>query len=118
MAVTAYLQKTAVDRFNDQQQRDRELELDRLDALQATIWEQAASGDLEACNVLLKIMALRGKFHGFDKASAEPPRRTLIITGGPEMAAELEAAALAAHPHLRRGSDQGDDPPGPAPSTE
>ena len=45
----------------------RQLELERLDALQAVIWDQAVSGNLWAIDRCLAIMERRAKLLGLDK---------------------------------------------------
>ena len=45
----------------------RQLELERLDALQAAIWNQAVSGNLFAIDRCVKLMERRAKLLGLDK---------------------------------------------------
>jgi len=56
-------------------QEHRELELDRLDSLQSSIWGQAMGGDLSAIQLILKIMnqraVLLGLFHEKGKSSGD-----------------------------------------------
>jgi hypothetical protein len=93
-------QSVAMERGEEIQKYALQQELDRLDALQASIWDQAIGGDMDAYDRVLKTIAIRGKYQGFEKERREEGSRTIIISGGDTMGAELEAAARAAHPHL------------------
>lgn len=46
----------------------RRLELERLDAIQLSIWDQATQGDYEAIDRVLKISERRAKIAGFEAA--------------------------------------------------
>ncbi len=45
----------------------RALELQRLDALQVGLWEQALAGDVKAVNAVLRIIEQRSRLLGLDK---------------------------------------------------
>jgi hypothetical protein len=48
-----------------------ELEVDRLDALQHAVWDQAMAGDLKAAQVALNIIHQRSKLKGLEQASVQ-----------------------------------------------
>lgn len=50
----------------------RTLEVARLDALQAAVWEQAMTGDPKAANTVLRIIDRRIKILGLDEHVANP----------------------------------------------
>ena len=49
----------------------RLIELDRLDALQVSVWDKALSGDYKASRMVLDIMTRRAKLLGLDKIYEE-----------------------------------------------
>ncbi len=59
----------------------REVEVARLNALQAAMWDKALAGDVHAVDAVLKIVSARVKLLGLDhprtELSAEP--RTVVI---------------------------------------
>lgn len=59
----------------------REVEGDRLDALQAAVWEQAMAGDLTACLTVLKIIERRIQILGLEQTAdgAASVPRTLVV---------------------------------------
>jgi hypothetical protein len=67
LAVTAYLQKIAIDLAPDQRRDALQRELDRLDALQFAYWPAALHGDHSAANIVLKCIARRCTVLGFDR---------------------------------------------------
>lgn len=94
MAVNAYLQKVAIEQGPDFRRAALALELARLDKLQASHWEMAMAGDLNAANFVLKIIIQRCRILGFDKAeelTAAPPRTVVIGGTGEEYVATLKA---------------------------
>lgn len=99
-AIVNHLQVAALQRGEAMAQFALQIELDRLDALAAAFHDRATGGDVDAAKILLSISAQRGKWQGFERNVAKSETRTIIITGGPEMAAQLEAAARESHPHL------------------
>lgn len=58
-----------------------EMELARLDAMQAPLWPQASSGDTRAVETVLKIMSHRAKITGLDGASIDRRNQTVVIAG-------------------------------------
>lgn len=56
-----------------------ELEVSRLDALLAAVWEKAVAGKYEAIDRVLKIMDRRARHLGLDKASEEHDWRSEIV---------------------------------------
>jgi hypothetical protein len=108
MAVTAYLQKAAVGRAPELRQAALATELDRLDALHATFWPLALEGDMQAANTVLKIIDRRMRLLRLDDASTEMGNvsRTILISGGDDMADQLREAALNdEREKVRRGGD-------------
>lgn len=61
---------------------DRELELARLDALQAEVWKKASRGDLSAVDKVLKIMARRDRLKGLAVAAHAASRGSESDRGG------------------------------------
>ena len=99
----------------------RQLEGDRLDALQVAIWEQAMTGDLRAVNVLLRIIAIRCKLFGLDRKPDEKKSQWQGFSSfeeGPNMAAVRktmlwlevsEPARIEWEATLDDGDEQGND---------
>ncbi len=71
MAVNAYLQKAAVEQAPDRRGQGLDLELARLDALQAAYWPAAMAGDLLAAAFILKIVDRRCLILGLDRVEIE-----------------------------------------------
>ncbi|WP_333746007.1 hypothetical protein [Streptomyces sp. IBSBF 2950] len=67
----------------------REIEVQRLDRLQAAAWAKAAKGDLKAIETVLKVIDRRAKLLGLDR-----PART-EITGADGGPLQIEAVDLA-----------------------
>jgi DNA-binding CsgD family transcriptional regulator len=61
-----------------------QMEMDRLDALQAAHWDSAMYGDPKSTEAILKIIALRAKFLGLDAIDPESQRQTVLVVGGNE----------------------------------
>ncbi len=98
LAVTAWLQKVAVEQAPDHRRETLHLELRRLDALQAGFWEAAMAGDLAAATFVLKVIHRRCTILGFyrveDDLSGNP--RTIVIGGSEaDYIAGLKAAVAA-----------------------
>jgi hypothetical protein len=64
--ITAELQRLNKERAEQAAEVTR-LELERLDAMQLSIWQKATDGDMEAIDRLLKLMARRAALLGLDK---------------------------------------------------
>lgn len=60
------------------------LELDRLDELQAAHYESATYGDLKATDEVLKIMTLRMKLLKLDVPDASTDKNMILVIGGQE----------------------------------
>ncbi len=105
MAVTAWLQKIAIEQAPGQRRGALQLELDRLDQIQAAFWDLTLAGDYHAAEVVLKIVGRRCTIMGFDPPGDTDltPPRTVLVTGSGEqhvatlqsLIAETEAARLA-----------------------
>jgi hypothetical protein len=83
LAVDKWLQKIAITQAPEHRRQALQLELDRLDALQAAFWPAAMEQDRHAAEVVLKVIARRCKVMGFDRpdeTTASVPR-TVVITG-------------------------------------
>jgi hypothetical protein len=68
----------------DDRQMIKQLELDRLDALQQSYWHDATEGDLKSAEFVLKIIGTRIKLEGMEQLSAATPSdvaRVLIVGG-------------------------------------
>jgi hypothetical protein len=85
LAVTAFLQKTAVEQGPDHRREVLWQELDRLDALQFPYWQAAVKGDHNAANIVLKCIARRCTLLGFDRPD-NPIAATasVVVIGGTE----------------------------------
>jgi hypothetical protein len=87
LAVNAYLQKVALEQAPEHRRAALELEVARLDALQAAHWEAAtAAGDLKAAHLVVKIIMQRSALLGLDHAAdaAKNPIHTIVIGGTSE----------------------------------
>ena len=66
----------------------RQLELARLDALQASLWDKAMSGDIASANTVLKVMGQRARLLGLDQLTpswaGEKTINTVVIQGNTE----------------------------------
>ena len=67
-----------LERLPEEAARVRRLELERLDAMQRALWDQAMGGDVKAINTILRIMERRAKLLALDA----PERQDLHMTGG------------------------------------
>ncbi|WP_375504796.1 hypothetical protein [uncultured Jatrophihabitans sp.] len=86
LAVTAWLERVAVEQGPEHRRQALQLELDRLDALQAAFWPAALERDRHAADVVLKVIARRSKILGFEKSdeSLLPAPRTVLVGGTTE----------------------------------
>ena len=103
MAVNAYLQKIALEQAPDQRRRALDLELARLDQIQAAYFRAAIAGDIAAANLVLKVIARRCVILGFDKLDedlASTPRAVVIGSSPEEYIAGLKAVIDGTHPGL------------------
>ncbi len=83
MAVTAWLQKIAIEQAPGQRRAALQLELDRLDKLQSAFWDRTLAGDYHAAEVVLKIVGRRCTIMGFDRPADTDlvAARTVLVTG-------------------------------------
>lgn len=86
----------------------RELEVQRLDRMQAAAWAKAAKGDLKAIETVLKIIDRRARLLGLDR-----PARTEITgaDGGPLQIEAVDLAELERLINLAGGTTPGDENP-------
>ncbi|MEI2641443.1 MAG: hypothetical protein V9G10_03685 [Candidatus Nanopelagicales bacterium] len=57
----------------------RILELQRLDALQVGLWDQALAGDVKAVNAVLRIIEQRSRLLGLDKPQLTPVESGSVV---------------------------------------
>jgi len=67
-----------LERLPEEAARVRRLELERLDAMQRALWDQAMGGDVKAINTILRIMERRAKLLALDA----PERQDQRMAGG------------------------------------
>jgi hypothetical protein len=58
------------------------LEIDRLDRLQAAVWDAAMYGDPKAVDSALKIIGMRTKITGLDMIDSKGGQHTVLVIGG------------------------------------
>ena len=58
------------------------LELDRLDAMQNSIWNLAMSGDMQAIDRVLKIIAMRSKLLGLEESTTQNVQIGAVVVSG------------------------------------
>jgi len=56
-------------------------ELERLNALQVSVWPMAMAGDSKSIETVLKIMSTRHKLLGFEKRDEKVTNQTLVVGG-------------------------------------
>lgn len=61
-----------------------QMELDRLDRLQAKVWPSAMTGDPKSVEAALKVIDRRIKIAGLDAADAAEQQHQILIVGGEE----------------------------------
>lgn len=85
----------------------RQVEIDRLDMAQASIWAQVLNGDLQAINTLVRLVSERAKLLGL-YAPAKVEASVTQYTGGGDIDAEVArlAAILAANADAEGGSGE------------
>ncbi len=86
--------KALAQRLADHIDQLRELELARLDALQASLWAKAEKGDLRAVNACVRIIDKRCRLLGlYGFKEAQEPLQTLVIDhqGNPGKATSVVA---------------------------
>jgi hypothetical protein len=88
--------KVLADRQDDAVAEHRALEMQRLDSLQAGLWDRAVDGDVQAALAILKIIEQRCRLLGLE----QPSRATRKASAGPRSSVapgheEEYAAALA-----------------------
>lgn len=62
----------------------RELELARLDALQAAHWPQAVAGSVRSADLVLRIIDRRTKLLGLDQARTDDDRPRYLVVSAPD----------------------------------
>lgn len=61
-----------------------QIELDRLEALQAKLWPSAMQADLQSVDRILKIMDRRAKYLGLDSIDTATQQHTVLVLGEQE----------------------------------
>jgi hypothetical protein len=87
--------------LQDDADATRQLEADRLDRLQAGVWNAAAGGDVQALDRVLKIMDRRAKLLGLDV----PAKHELTGPGGGGLVIEVLPELL---PSMKDNDDEAD----------
>lgn len=82
-AVKVYLSGAATELSNQRRKDALDLELNRLDDLQASWWKAATHGDDKAANVVLKIIGQRARLLGLEEATKDNQggTRTILVMG-------------------------------------
>ncbi len=62
----------------------RELELARLDALQAAHWPQAVAGSVRSADLVLRVIDRRVKLLGLDQIRTEDDRPQMLVVSAPD----------------------------------
>lgn len=84
----------------------REVELDRLDRLQAAVWGSASKGDVKAVDSVLKIMDRRARLLGLDAPTRHQVETT--VHDGQSIDAEVERLRLILANHSSEPGALGD----------
>jgi len=85
--VRQYITKAAVQMDNAKREEVLTLELSRLDALQAAVWDAAMEGDTKAVDSVLKVMSHRAKLLGLEllaQNTGTVTNNTVVVTGNSE----------------------------------
>lgn len=70
------------------------VEVDRLDALQHAVWDDAMDGDVRAVEAALKVIAQRSRLLGLDQVDTGTTSTTVVVAGNHEAyVAALEQAS-------------------------
>ena len=77
------------------------IEVDRLDALQHAVWDEAMDGDVRAVEAALKVVAMRARLLGLDQADTGTSSTTVVVAGNPD--AYVVALQQAATRELEAG---------------
>ena len=77
--VRIMLTKMQVRMDNESRVEILNMEMDRLDSLQAAVWDQAMDGDYKAVDTVLKVMNHRAKLLGLDEAQPTNVTNTTIL---------------------------------------
>jgi hypothetical protein len=88
-----------------------ELESQRLDALQAGLWDKALAGDVKAARTVVKIMERRARLLGLDAPTrVQRDQFGLAEKSGPELLAEADRVGLNLSPEARALLEEGEKP--------
>lgn len=107
-AVQTWLQRGALaDGLEIAAQRAR-MALERTEQTIAAFWDKMVAGDADAAKIVLKANADYFRMAGLERAlTTITSKQTIVISGGPDMAAQLQAAAEQADEERRRAQDDG-----------
>lgn len=80
IAVRAYLQRAAQSMAEEHRTEALQAEIERLNTLQASVWDQALDGDLKAVDTAVKIVVARAKLMGLDRDGEKVTNNTVVVT--------------------------------------
>ena len=104
-AVKAMLDRAAMEMDKEQRAERLDLELERLDALQAAFWTGAITGDDKAAATVLNVMRHRAKLLGLEVPDqADTRAKTIVVSGSTEEYQNALRAILAADEPADSGS--------------
>lgn len=82
VSASKYRQSLRIHISDERKEEDLDMELSRLNTLQAAIWDNALSGDLQAIDRILKIIQTRAKLVGLDvQQERSTTNNTIVVTG-------------------------------------
>lgn len=117
-AVSAYLQRAALERASITRELALEEELARLDEQYAAFHGLAVTGrDVQAGRLLLSISKERSELLKLKQTTGEGGARTIIITAGAEMADELRQLVLGSEAVAPGPAAPGPTPPAAPPAS-
>lgn len=82
LQVKMWLNKAAIEVDRTTRSEHLALELERLDALQSSVWEEALTGDKKAIDTAIKIIQTRSRLLGLDSITTEVNSsvQTIVVT--------------------------------------
>lgn len=85
VSVRTYIQRAAAEMDEQRREEVLSLELSRLDALQAALWDKAMLGDTKSVDSILRVMTSRAKLLGLDLTpTTNVTSKTVVIQGSTE----------------------------------
>ena len=83
-AVSAWRSEIRVTLNSALREQAREEEMERLDALQFAVWQDAMQGDPRAVETVLKVMAQRSKLLGLEETDTTAGQQVVVVDGSSE----------------------------------